>query len=46
MLQVGIPQEDGQPSAPGPTREPELLVLVRFVHGKDEGRQREGRDHP
>lgn len=45
MLQVGIPQ-DWQLSAPGPTREPELPVLVHFVQGKDEGRQREGRDHP
>lgn len=46
MLQVGIPQEDWQPSAPGPTREPELSVFIRLVHGKDEGRHKEGRDHP
>lgn len=39
MLQVGISQEDRQPSALGLTGGPELSVLVPLVHGKDGGRE-------
>lgn len=33
-LQVGVSWEDGQPAPQGQNREPELSVLVSFVHGK------------
>lgn len=42
MLQVGISQENWQPSALGPARESELSVPVSVVHGKDGGMGEEG----